>query len=431
MSLEQLGDLFNSFRKKENKTEAIQHVRETFQSVTDFDMDRFQGTRNKLMDLAGDIVKTTAKNVAVSGGLSLAGITEGISALPALFESVIESVLGLYKADPPEKGFYIGEWITIHDGFIKDTIEDEVARGEMFDDIGELELEIPNYDVGFFIKYTRENRSSVFNAKKGKIMEVADTDLRSVPDQDRLDQNKFLRELKALYFKKEGYNTLAETKEQVSIGKSVKFKDKIWEVLEFEPVKQAVHLLKGNEVVKTALNTIKGFDQDNQLTWLYGNSKESFPHSLVKFGFCWKTGEDNQHLCVLKQMDSSMSIIYKCVDGSKQQVPTMQLSPVSDKLASLLIKLPEMRRFRNDVIFGAKPMSVWTFRHLCTQSDAHRAVDKLDKVGLKKRFDEERKVFKTVDYDLTDKIREFELAYNERAEVIKNEEGFEIVPANI
>jgi hypothetical protein len=316
-------------------------------------------------------------------------------------------------------------------GFVKDTIEDEVARGAMFDDIGDLELEIPNYDVSFFIKYTRENRSSIFNAQKGKIMEVPDTDIRSVPDQDRLDENKFLRELKALYFKKEGYQSLAETTAQVSVGKTVKFKDKIWEVLEFEPVKQAVHLLKGNEIVKTALSTIQGFDQDNQLTWLHGGTNESFPHTLVKNGFCWKTGDDNQELCVVKEINGNLSIVYKCIDGSKHELPTIQLSPASDKLTSLLTKLPEMRRFRNDVMFRSKPMQIWTFRHLCTQSDAHRAVDNLDKMGVTKRFNEENKVFKTVDYDLRDKIKEFELAYNERAEVERNEEGFKIVPANI
>ena len=49
---------------------------------------------------------------------------------------------------------------------------------------------------------------------------------------------------------------------------------------------------------------------------------------------------------------------------------------------------------------------------------------------MKQRFDEENKMFQTVDYDLTSKIKEFELAYNERAEVVRNEEGFEIVPAN-
>ena len=134
--MQQLGDLFNSFRKKEDKTEAIHHVWETFKSVTDFDVDSFQGTRNKLVSMAGDIIKTSAKNIAVSGGLSLAGLTEGISALPAIFESVIESVIGLYKEDPPETGFFPGEWITVHDGFVKDTIDDQVARGEMFDEFG-------------------------------------------------------------------------------------------------------------------------------------------------------------------------------------------------------------------------------------------------------------------------------------------------------
>ena len=430
MSLQQLGDLFNSFRKKEDKTEAIEHVWKTFQSVKHLDVDVFQGTRNKLMDLAGDIVKTTAKNIAVSGGLSMAGITEGISALPALFESVVDSVLGLYKLDPPEKGFFPGEWITIHDGFVKDTIDDEVARGEMFDDIGELELEIPNYDVGFFIKYSRENRSLVFNAKKGKVMEVADTDIRQVPDQDKLDENQFLRELKLLYFKQEGYNSLAETKNQVSVGKEIKFKDAIWRVMEFEPVKQAVHLIKNNEIVKTTLDTIQGFNQENQLTWLRGESKESFPQSLTKFGYAWITGDTNQDLAIVAEINGNLSIVYKCIDGERSRLPTASLRPASDKLTSLLTKLPEMRRFRNDVRFGASPTPIWTFRHLCTQSDAHRSVDKLDKEELKSRFNEERKVFKEVDYDLSEKIKEFELAYNERAAVEENEEGFRIVPMN-
>jgi hypothetical protein len=76
-------------------------------------------------------------------------------------------------------------------------------------------------------------------------------------------------------------------------------------------------------------------------------------------------------------------------------------------------------------------MPIWTYRHLCTQSDAHRSVDNIDKAELKQRYTEEKDVFKNLDYDLAEKIREFELAYNERAEVEYNEEGFVIVPANI
>jgi len=431
MTVQQLGDLFNSFRKKEDKTDAIHHVWETFKSVTDFDVDQFQGTRNKLVSLAGDIIKTTAKNVAISGGFTLAGITEGISALPALFESVVESVLGLYKEDPPETGFFPGEWITVHDGFVKDNISDQVARGEMFDDFGDLELSIPNYDVGFFIKYTRENRSTVFNAKKGTVMEVADTDIRAVPDQDKLDNNQFLTELKMLYFKKEGAPSLALTQNEVSIGKEVRFQDKIWDVLEFEPVKQAVHLIRDNKVVKTALSAIKGFDQDNQLTWLHGGSNESFPKTLLKYGFCWNNVQPEQQLCVLFEMSGSVSHVWRCVDATKEQVATGQLTPVSDKLAALITKLPEMRRFRNDVVFGVKPMRIWTYRHLCTQSYAHQSVDSIDKAELKKRFYEEKTVFQNIDSDILEKIREFELAYNERAEVDYNEDGFVIVPSNI
>ena len=94
-------------------------------------------------------------------------------------------------------------------------------------------------------------------------MEVADTAIRAVPDQDKLDNNQFLTELKMLYFKKEGAPSLALTQNEVSIGKEVRFQDKIWDVLEFEPVKQAVHLIRDNKVVKTALSAIKGFDQDS------------------------------------------------------------------------------------------------------------------------------------------------------------------------
>ena len=428
MSLQQLGDLFNSFRKKENKTEAIQDVWKTFKSVTKLDVDVFQGNHNKFMSLAGDIVKSTARNVASAGGLSMAGLTEGLSVIPALFESVIESVIGLFGMDPPEKGFFPGEWITVHDGFIKETLQTEIERGAMFDDVADLGLEIPNYDVGFFIKYTDNERAVIFNAKKGKVQTVPDTDLRSVPDQDQLDKNEFLRDLKLLYFKKEGTAALAEGDSQIEIGKGVNFKDQLWRVLELEPVKQVVHLVKGNEIVKTALNTVKGFDQDNQLTWLTDLATESFPDTLVKLDFCWLTGDDNQELCVLKNLTNSDAEVVKCIDGTFHQVVPRSLHSVSDKLRNLLVKLPEFRRFRNDVRFGeSKPMAIWSFRHLCTQSDVHRGVDTGDRVAIRKRFEEERKLWGTVDNDLGLKLKQFELAYNEKADVEFNETGYKIV----
>ena len=192
-----------------------------------------------------------------------------------------------------------------------------------------------------------------------------------------------------------------------------------------------MHLIRGNEIVKTALDTIQGFDQDNQLTWLHGNSKESFPKTLVKYSFCWHNVLPEQQLCLVFEINGNLSWIYRCLDGKKEQVPTVELTTASEKLTALLTKLPEMRRFRNDVRFGVKPIPIWTFRHLCTQSYKHRSVDNVDRAELKERFQVQRKTFKQIDPDIVEKIREFELAYNEKAEVEYNEEGFVIVPANI
>ena len=153
-TVKDLGNLFNTFRKSESKDEALGHLWKTFSTVSDnFDAGEFITNDNKFMQLASSIAKKTVRNVAISGGLAAAGTTEGISVIPALFESVIEGVVGLFqKEKPSNESFFAGEWVSVQSGFIKDTNEDRMLRTEMFGD-DDLLLEVPKYDVAFFIKY--------------------------------------------------------------------------------------------------------------------------------------------------------------------------------------------------------------------------------------------------------------------------------------
>ena len=107
-----LKTLFNSFQKTESKDKAIADVWNKFSSIVpSFDADVFQSNDFKFGKLAGDIAKTFAKNLALSGGLAAAGATEGISVIPALIDSVFEGVIGLFKKDTPSnETFFPGEW---------------------------------------------------------------------------------------------------------------------------------------------------------------------------------------------------------------------------------------------------------------------------------------------------------------------------------
>ena len=430
-----LKTLFNSFQKIESKDKAIHDVWSKFQSVIPgFDVDAFQSNDFKFGKLAGDIAKTFSKNVAVSGGLTAAGMTEGISVIPALIDSVVEGVIGLFKKDAPSnEQFFPGEWVSVQKGFIKDTSADIAWRDSMWEDADDgNQIEIPNYNVGFFINYTRDGtRALVFDCREGDVSkEISVDDIRSIPDQNTLDQNEFLRDLKLLYFKKEGATALAKTKDEVAVGKNVKFEDAIWDILEFEPIKKVVHLVKDNKVVQTTLDTIKSFDAQNQLTWLTDLGTESFPESLVKYNYCWVRGETFEDLGLVTRIDSRQVAVRLCKDGKTQILPEIACHHISDKFAELIVDLPEFRRFQRQVIQKVPTTPIWRYRHLIQQSLVDREVDKVDRDATKSKLQIERATYKVDDLDLSEKVKEMELAYNEKFEVMADEEGYDVRPVN-
>ena len=262
------------------------------------------------------------------------------------------------------------------------------------------------------------------------ISELPTDDIRSIPDQNALDDNEFLRDLKLLYFKKEGTEALAKTKDEVAVGKEVKFGDKIWDILEFEPIKKVLHLVRDNEVVQTTLDPIKSFDADNQLTWLTGKSTEQFPNTLVKYNYCWIRTNGTENLAVVKRINSTQIGAVTCKDGKYDVFPASSCHHVSDQFAELIVDLPEFRRFQRQVIQDVKISAIFRYRHLLSQSLQDRELDLLDKDGTKSRFFTERKTYGNVDYDLSEKVKEMELAFNEKYEVMEDEDGFDVRPAD-
>ena len=59
-----------------------------------------------------------------------------------------------------------------------------------------------------------------------------------------------------------------------------------------------------------------------------------------------------------------------------------------------------------------------------------REMDLLDKDGTKSRFLTERKKYGNVDYDLSEKVKEMEMAFNEKYEVMEDEDGYDVRPVN-
>ena len=426
----ELGNVFNTFRKSESKEDALGHLWKSFSTVTkNFNADEFISNDNKFVQLAASIAKKAARNVAISGGLAAMGTTEGISVIPALFESVIEGVVGLFQKDKPSnESFFAGEWVSVQSGFIKDTNEDRMMRTEMFGD-DDLILEMPEYDVGFFIKYTDGDRSVVFDAQQGKVITVPSTDIRSIPDQFSLDDNEFLRDLKLLYFREEGKDAIAKTNKEVSIGKKVTFEDALWDIIEWEPAKQIAHLVRNGEIVEAGIKAIETLDQDNQLTWLTKKTTESFPNTLIKFGFCWKQEENVEVLCCVSEINGNFVDIVKCLTGDVERLPDTSLRAVSSRFSELISSLPEFRRFKNSLIFERRVVPIYTFRHLCTESVTNKFVDKIARKELISQYKTEKTAYNTVDPDIREKVRELELAYNERLEVMEDEVGVYFAPA--
>ena len=397
-TVKNLSNLFDTFRKSESKDEALGHLWKSFSSATEhFDADVFQANDNKFVKLASDIAKSTVRNVVIGGGLKTVGATEGFSLIPALFESVVEGVVGLFKEKPPsDESFFEGEWISVRRGYVKDTDEDRWARTDMFGD-DDLDMDIPNYDVGFFIRYTTDDVSVVFDAREGKVVNVPTTDIRAVPDQGSLDGNEFLRDLKLMYFKKEGREAFAQTRNEISVGKEVSFEDKLWDILEFEPLKEIVHLVRDGEIVQAGLKAVKTMDQDNQLTWLTGKSTESFPQTLVKNGYCWKLEGNTEYLAVVSKIANNKVHICICKTGKFEEVPDTSLVQASSRFSQLVGNLPEFRRFQKNIIFERRPLPIWTYRHLCTQSARNRYVDKLDKKDLVTQYKTEKAKYRIRD----------------------------------
>ena len=416
----ELGNLFNSFRNNESKDDAIGHLFKKFTSVAGkFKSDIFSSAGdNKFAELAGNIAKSAMKSTAVSGGLLAAGVTEGLSAIPAIFEAVIDGVVGLYsKAQETQESFFPGEWITMQRGFVDDPEDDMRKRDLMFGE-ATYEMQIPNYNVGFFIEYSgHEAQCMVFDAKEGKVNEIPVSDVRSAPDQTVLDSHPMLRDIKEVYFKKEGKNALAKTQAEVSIGKDVMFKDILYNVLEFEPVKQLVHLVRDGEVVQTALQNIQNFDASNTLTWLNGNTLEQAPRTLVKWGYCWVQNENVENLYIVTRIVKDVAELIDLETGKPLTTAVTRPIPASPKFGEMLASLPEFRRFRKHVIAGLAPEPIWKYRYLCKQTTMNRYIDKMDKTDLKSAEATERHHYGIVPDDLSHEVIAMELAYNEKIEI--------------
>ena len=419
-TVDKLGNLFNSFRNTQTKDEALGHLYKTFtDSFQDkFDFDKFASNDNKSMQLATTIAKAAMKSGAVSGGLTMAGLTEGFSAIPVLFESVLEGISSLFaKEQPKQESFFPGEWVSIQVGFVKDNAADITARDQMFGD-AMFEQEIPNYNVGFFIGYAgKEDRCTVFDAREGCVKEVAVPDVRSIPDQESLDHNELLREIKEVYFKKEGKHALARTRAEVAVGKDVMFNNVLYNVLEFEPVKQLVHLTRAGETIETALSNIKSFDADHMLTWLDGKTLNQFPRTVVKHGYCWLPQENNEVLCLVRRISGNTVDLVECATLASRLVANTEPLPVSEKFAALIGALPEFKRFRKAIMRGTEPWEIYKYRYLCKQSAVNRSIDALDTEALKNIVDTEKKEFGFVDEYLGHEIESLEAAYNEKVQI--------------
>ena len=424
-----VGSLFNTFRKSETKEEAISHLWKTVGSHTkSFAAEKFQSLDGNFGEIAQNVANSFVSS-AVTGLVT--GEMKAFQMIPALIDGVLSGVMAWFESKGPDINFNPGEWVSIVSGFHKDSKEVQFADAAMFQDDGD-EFEKPIYDVAFFINLSTKEDCVVFDIKQGKIRTVNYKDVRLIPDQDALDSNTFLRDLKLLYFKEEGREEIAKTAKEVSVGKEVQFQNKLWEILEFNPVKKLVSLVKDNKVVKTTLSALENLDASNHLTWLGTQTMTAFPKTLEKYGYAWQTGENNEKLVCIKLLSGKKAVVVQCDSADTLDCMSFELNPISEKFKNVIINVPEFRRFRNAVIRDHKPIKIFTFDHLCTQSHQNREIDKMNKTKIQVRHDQEKKVFGVVDADLEDKVREMELAYNESMEVVEDENHFQvIVPKNV
>ena len=75
----------------------------------------------------------------------------------------------VFKKDAPSnETFFPGEWVSVAKGFMKDNRADIAMRDSFWEDAGDNMIEIPNYNVAFFVRYVRDGtRALVFDCREG------------------------------------------------------------------------------------------------------------------------------------------------------------------------------------------------------------------------------------------------------------------------
>ena len=413
-NLKGLGTLFDTFRKKETRKQAIEDV---WSRATEFSK-TFVADKVNDSEL-GNLAQSIANSFIVTASSTLlTGIeTEGLSLIPALMETVMTGVLDWWTEEDPHSHFHRGEWVSVISGFQKHSRPTDFEGIDLFyEDDGDID-EIPIFDVAFYIKsHSNKNDCIVFDVKQGKVRTVAINDVRAIPDQASLNDNEFLRDLKLLYFKDEGPNAVLKAAKDIAVGKEVMFGDVLWEVLEMDPVKKIVSIVKDNKLVKTTFDALDIIDAEKIVT-KFGKTKDTFPNTVEKYGFAWMIGGPEENLCCISRLFGDKATIHLCETAEKMDVDSKQLRKISDKFKGTIVNVPEFRRFQGQIIRGGTPSRIWSFRHLCTQSNMSREMDSFVPQQVQKEYEFLMQQFQTIDDDMYEKAKELELAYNEAFEV--------------
>ena len=303
----------------------------------------------------------------------------------------------------------------------------------MFEDASDLEMQIPNYNVGFFISTSSEGKVTVWDCHVGDVYSCPMTDLRSIPDQDMLDNNELLRDLKVLFFKKEGQKAMTDGKDQIDLGGVVLYEEEPWTVMEIEP-DGAVHLFNAGKILKVDKGKLRSVDADHQIQWTEKNeTMEQFPKSLTKFCWTWFQNADTDELHFISSINSDRITCFSTITAKSMTIGYSLCRRVSEQFSTLLNKLPEFKRFRNAVMQGQDPEKIWKYRNLTTERSKTKALDRLDKEGIKARFLDEELKYGVKDEDLIDKVTQLEVAMNEEYNVVYDERDdlVKIVPDSL
>ena len=423
-NLKGMGTLFNAFRKSETRDAALEDV---WGRVTEFSKVFAADKLNDGSDL-GHLAQSVANSFIVSASSALiSGVeTDGLSLIPAVIESVMTGVLDWWTEEDSHSHFHRGQWVSVISGFHKHNRPTSFEGVDLFYEDDGDEDELPIFDVAFYIK-THANKSDciVFDVKQGKIRTVPLNDVRAIPDQSALNDNEFLRDLKLLYFKEEGPGALVQNLKDIAVGKEVMFGDVLWEVLEMDPVKNLVSIVKDNKLVKTTMDALEIID-GGKLVTQFGKTKNAFPNTVEKFGFAWLIGGSEEQLCCIERIFGDKATIHLCESGEKIDVDSNRLRKISDKFKNTIMNVAEFRRFQGKIIRKGTPVGIWRFRHLCTQSNMSREMDTMVPETVEKEYKFLMQQFQTIDDDVYEKAKELELAYNEAFEVTDGE----ILPVN-